>query len=322
VLREIILMITTPNTLPAPVQQTFDDVLLSVRTPNLIHKLGALAKRLPAKGGRTLRMRRYDRLPTAPVPLGPSGATPPATPLTAVDIDATMSFYGLYVAINQQVTLQNQDPVLNETAELLGLSMRMTEDQLTRDMLAATASVYYCTGGNNGDNPTNLSLSDIDTVTAQLLSNDAWMVLNSIGGEDKFGTGPVRDAYLALGHTDLVPNLNNLNGFISKYNYPNQNRTLASEWGTVNNTRFMVSSVGSISPLASGLGNNIYNVFVQGMEALACVEQDNYSAQFLYRPPVFSDPLFQNVTVGYVFAEVPRILNDLWITNMRCTLAT
>lgn len=67
------------------VQQTFDDVLLSVRTPNLIHKLGALSKRLPSKGGRTLRMARYDRLPTAPVPLGPSGATPPATPLTRVD---------------------------------------------------------------------------------------------------------------------------------------------------------------------------------------------------------------------------------------------
>jgi N4-gp56 family major capsid protein len=115
--------ITTPTTLPAAVQQTFDDVLLSVRTPNLIHKLGALSKRLPAKGGRTLRMARYDRLPTAPVPLGPSGATPPATPLNRVDIDATMSFYGLYVAINQQVTLQNQDPVLNETAELLGLSL-------------------------------------------------------------------------------------------------------------------------------------------------------------------------------------------------------
>ena len=29
--------------------------------------------------------------------------------------------------------------VLNETAQLLGLSMRMTEDQLTRDMLASTA---------------------------------------------------------------------------------------------------------------------------------------------------------------------------------------
>ena len=27
----------------------------------------------------------------------------------------------------------------------------MTEDQLTRDMLAATATFYNCTGGTNGD---------------------------------------------------------------------------------------------------------------------------------------------------------------------------
>lgn len=73
----------------------------------------------------------------------------------------------------------------------------------------------------------------------------------------------------------------------------------------------MLSSVASVSPNASALGNDVFNVFVQGMESLACVEQDNYSARFLYRPPVFSDPLFQNVTIGYVFAEVPKILNDL-----------
>ena len=73
----------------------------------------------------------------------------------------------------------------------------------------------------------------------------------------------------------------------------------------------MLSSVGSITPNASALGNDVYNVFVQGMEALACVEQDNYSARFLYRPPVFSDPLFQNVTIGYVFAEVPKLIKNI-----------
>lgn len=103
-------MITTTTTLPAQVQQSFDDKLLSVRTPNLIMKTCAITKRLPSRGGPKLRMSRYDRLPTAPVPLGPSGQTPPATPLMRVDIDATMSFYGQFVAINQQVTLQNQDP--------------------------------------------------------------------------------------------------------------------------------------------------------------------------------------------------------------------
>ena len=313
-------MLTTTSNLPPQVQQTMDDMLLAVPTPNLIMKTGAMLKRLPAKGGNTLRMSRYDRLPTAPVPLGPSGATPPATPLNRVDIDATVSFYGLYVAINQQVILQNQDMVLAETAELLGLSLRMTEDQLTRDMLASSASIYNCTGGVNGDLPTDISLSDIDAVTTALLSNDAWMILDKQQGEDRFGTGPIRNAYLALGHTDLASDLNNINGFISKWNYPNQNETMRSEWGSVNNSRFLLSSVGAVAPNASLLGNSVYSVFFAGMEAYACVEQDNYSAQFLYRPPAFSDPLFQNVTVGYVFAEVPRILNDLWITNMRCTL--
>lgn len=133
-------------------------------------------------------------------------------------------------------------------------------------------------------------------------------------------TGPTRDAYLALGHTALSPSLDNINGFISKWNYPNANSVLQSEWGAVNNVRFMLSSVGSISPNASALGKDVYNVFIQGMEALACVEQDNYSASFIYRPAIFSDPLAQNVTVGYKFAEVPRILNDLWIINTRCTI--
>ena len=39
-------------------------------------------------------------------------------------IDAKISFYGTYVQLNEQVTLQNQDPVLNECAARLGVSLR------------------------------------------------------------------------------------------------------------------------------------------------------------------------------------------------------
>ena len=107
------------------------------------------------------------------VPLSPDGAPIPSTALNRTDIDATVSIYGLYSAINQRVFLQNQDMVLTEVAELMGLSMRMTEDQLSRDALAASATSYTASGGTNGDSPTNISLSDIDTVTTALLSNDA-----------------------------------------------------------------------------------------------------------------------------------------------------
>jgi len=313
-------MITTTDTLPAQVQQHFDDRLLSVRTPNLIHGVAATPKMLPNKGGKTLRMSRYDRLPTFPVPLGTSGATPPAVQPTRNDIDATVSFFGQFIACNQQVTLQNQDPVLNSFCELLGLSLKMTEDQITRDCMNSTSSVYNCTGGNNGDLPTNMSLSDFDEVTSTLMTNDAWMILNSQEGEDKFGTGPVRDAFLALGHTKLSKDFNQLQGAIPKWNYPNTNDTLSSEWCSVNNVRVLLSSVGSVDVTSSRLGNDVYNVFIQGMESVGIVHQDNFTARYLYRPPVFSDPLFQNFTIGTVFCTVSRILNDLWITKMRATL--
>lgn len=116
--------ITTTSVLPSPVQQSFSYKLLSVPVPNMIHKIAAMKKQMPRNGGNTLRMRRYNPLQTAMVPLGNSGITPPAQSLTAVDIDATISFYGTYVTLNEQVTLQNQDPVLNECAARLGVSLR------------------------------------------------------------------------------------------------------------------------------------------------------------------------------------------------------
>jgi len=86
--------ITTTSSLPAPVQQSFSYKLLSVPVPNMIHKIPAMLKQMPRNGGTTLRMRRYNPLNTAMVPLGNSGITPPAQNLTAVDIDAKISFYG------------------------------------------------------------------------------------------------------------------------------------------------------------------------------------------------------------------------------------
>ena len=102
--------ITTSSVLPAPIQQSFSLKLLSVPVPYMIHKIPAELKAMPRNGGTTLRMRRYNPLATAPVPLGNSGITPPPQTLTAINIDAQMDFYGTYILLNEQVTLQNQDP--------------------------------------------------------------------------------------------------------------------------------------------------------------------------------------------------------------------
>lgn len=211
--------------------------------------------------------------------------------------------------------------VLNECAARLGVSLRQTEDQLTRDMLAATASFINCTGGVNGDVPTEITRTDVDTVVRTLLNNNAYTIMDNIEGEDKFGTAPVRDAYFALCSTQLTGNLDSVAGFIHKNQYPAPMNALRSEWGSIGNLRFLVSSIGSQVPSGSSSGNTVFNIFCVGMEAYACIEQDGYSASFIYRPPIYDGPLALNASVGYKFAEVPRITNDLWIINLRATQA-
>jgi len=314
-------MSTTTTILPPPVQQKFSAKLLATPQARLIHGMAAIPYEMEENSGDILRMRRYTRLNTAPVPLGPAMLNPPVQTLTAVDIDARIDWYATYILITKQVTLINQDPVLNEAAARLGQSLRETEDQLIRDMLAGTASVVNCVNGVNGDNPTEITRADVDGVVATLQGNDGDFIANMIEGEDKFGTGPVRDSYFAMCDTGMIGQLEAANGFINKAQYPNQANVSPSEWGSIGNARFFISSRGSITVAASLLGADIYNVFVTAQDAYAKIEQNGVSAKFIYHPPGHGDdPAELRQTAAWRMAQVPRITNDAWIINLRATL--
>jgi len=49
-------------------------------------------------------------------------------------------------------------------------------------MLAATASFINAVGGVNGDNPTEITRSDVDSVTRTLLNNNAYTIMDNIEG--------------------------------------------------------------------------------------------------------------------------------------------
>jgi|SRR5271170_67513 len=312
--------ITTINTLPAPVQQWFDKVLLSRPMPNLMYKRFGLKKTLPSREGRTIRFRRYNNLAPAIVPLGPSGVSPAAQSLTAVDIDATIEWYGSYVLITDQVTAVNQDPVLNETASLLAQSMRESEDILTRDMLVATASQVNCVNGGDGDNPTELTRIDIDIVVQTLLSNNAMFISDDIEGSLKFGTAPIREAFWMFMNSSIIDDLENVTGFISQAQYPSYQNILPYEWGSVGNVRVLQSSFGAQTPQTSMLGNTVYHNMIVAREAYGCVDLTEATAEFIYKPLGYGDdPLNQRQTAGYKFAYATRILNDTWTVDLAST---
>ncbi len=227
-----------------------------------------------------------------------------------------------YVIITDQVTIQNQDPVLNETASLLAQSLRETDDELTRNMLEATASFINCVNGLNGDNPTELSRLDIDAAVFTLIGNSGELISDNIEGEDRFATAPVRESYWTMAHSDVLTDLEAVQGFINTAQYPAQMNILHSEWGSVGNTRWLYSPIGSVTLNASALGADVYNCFTTARQAYANVLQDGATAKFIYQGlGSGNDPLLQRQTSGYKFAQVPRLLNDTWLLNLRATLA-
>lgn len=292
--------------LPPQIQQRYNAKLLSTPERNNIHNLFATPVELPDNQGFIDRQSRYDRLDRFPVPLDDAQLNPPSQQLNRVDVDCRVRVYATYIVLTKQVTITNEDPVLNSASARLGQALRETQDILQRDNLEATASIINCVGGSNGDLPTEMEVSDVDDIVAILQGNDGEYITGMIGGQDKIGTSPIGDSYGAMCHTRMIPVLNNMGEFVRKFRYPNIDKTLSSEWGGINNVRFFVSSQGSITSNASLLGNDIANNFVVAKEGYKVVWQAGGKAKFIYLPPGLSEALAKSQLIdleGYVMQE-------------------
>ena len=166
-----------------------------------------------------------------------------------------------------------------------------------------------------------MSALDISKAVRLLRTANAQFIMDLVEGENKFGTAPVRSCFFGLGHTNLSADMDQLQGFINVANYANQSNLLQAEWGTLRNLRFLLSAVGSITPTASALGADVYNIFIPGQESYDMVDLDGYSAQFIYAPPEIASPrlrLYQ--TAGWKMATVFNTTNTSWALNLRVTL--
>lgn len=307
-------------TLPPQIQQRYNAKLLSTPERNLVHMLFAVPVELPDNQGFIDRQSRYDRLDLFPVPLDDAQTNPPPQALNRVDVDCRVRVYATYIVLTRQVTITNEDPVLNSAAARLGQSLRETQDVLVRDQLESSASIINCVGGVNGDLPTEMAISDVDDIVTVLQNNSAEYITNIVEAEDRFGTSPIGDSYGCMLTTRMIPVLNNIQGFVRKFQYPNIDRTLSTEWGGVNNVRFFVSEQGSVTPNASLLGNDIANCFVAAKESYKVVWQAGGKARFIYLPPGYNnDPCMLRHTAGCSFYQGQCITNDLWIQNLRST---
>lgn len=311
----------TGHSMPAQVQQTFCLKILTTPTPNMCYNYLADPELMPKHGGNYMVWSRYNPLPAAVVDLGDSGADPAAADFSRVDITAKLGFYGQYIIINQQVQLHNQDSVLNAASKRLGVSLRLTEDTLLRNMLLSSAARIYCTGGILNDSPTEITASDIDVAIQSLIDANSWVIQDKIESENKFGIAAQRASYLCVMHTKVRKDLEKCDEFTPVSRYPSPTSILRTEWGSVTNFRFHLTTNGAVIPNSSLNGRDVYAASFAGLENSACVKQDGLSSRFIYLPPeIAGGHLAQNCSVGWSSMQAFAIKNDTWVGNLMCTI--
>lgn len=78
----------------------------------------------------------------------------------------------------------------------------------------------------NGDLPTEMAIGDVDDVVTVLQNNSGEYITQIVEAEPRFGTSPIGDSYGCMLTTRMIPVLNNIQGFVRKFQYPNISQTL------------------------------------------------------------------------------------------------
>ena len=304
--------ITTTTEVDPAVSTYYDRILLERALPFLIHDQFAEQRNIPSKSGNTIKFRRYSSLTTATTPLT-EGQTPNGQKLAKIDLTATIAFYGDFVTITDVIDLTVEDPVLTIEAELLGEQAGETRDELTKDMLAATASLTNASSGTNGNTPTEINKADIQSIVQALLGNKARMLRNVITAGRGQGTTPVRAAFWGTMHSDLItPDLEDVSEFLHTSKYPAQTNVLESEWGATGNVRWVYSTN---AEKTSG-SPDTYKLNIIGRNAYAITSITGGVLRNIVKnfgSSGAADPLNQRATSGWKFPYVSRILNDSFL---------
>jgi N4-gp56 family major capsid protein len=301
---------TTTTQIDSGVDTYYDRKFLDRALPVMpFAQFGQMAH-LPGGNGDTYQWRRYASLTVDKTPLT-EGQDPNPEQMSKTDLRVTASQYGKVVHVTDAVELTVPDRVGRELTILLAENYAETIDELTRDVVCATASTTTCSNGS--PTSTLLNRTDIDTVVQTLLGNRARKTAGNILANTKVGTSPLNMAYFAIADTDLMDDLEDVAGFKSLATYPAQTSIKEGEHGVTGYMRWILTDKGYVS------GSN-YTCPVFGQDAYGIVDITGGKSKLIYHDPkIAGSDLELYSTYGWKDWYACRILNDNYLHGIICT---
>ena len=307
------------------------------------------------QGTSTIKWRRIEQLApsttaltelttTASYMQGRDSVTPSFT-----DVTATVSKYGQFYIVSEEVDIYNPNGTTDEMVGTLGESAGRGLNMLQRNIAEDDTTQRYA------GNVASIGLVDsiitagvLDRVLNELSRNSARTFTPMTTGSQNIGTAPILRAYWAVCHPDVAHDVKGISGFSSVEKYAGQVAIAQDEFGyyagSGRGIRFLMSEDASIDEntgdslsgadlrATSGLAD-IYTISVWGQDALGSVGLGMRHTDGVYRAGenqggfelIFkdrksggtSDPLEEISTLGYKFFYSGAVLNANWARAIR-----
>lgn len=296
----------------------FDRLLLERAIPAFIQNRFADVRDIPQGNTNIIKFRRYTNLVAATTPLV-QGVTPIGSQLSITDLTATVSQYGDYVTLTDFLEMTTLDPVLNETAELLGDQVGDTLDQLTRDVLAAGTNVYYASTAVSNATITSVmrpTLADFKTIVKILKEQQAKRIVEMIDPSTGIATQGIMPAYIGFVHPDTTRDLKDITGFFQIASYPRPEQIMPDEVGAMDEVRLLESTNCKIFPGVGVGGINVYATVIIAKHCYAITRISGEALHMIIKPlgsAGTADPLDQRSTSGWKATHVAVRLNEAWM---------
>lgn len=289
--------------------------MLKAARPLLVHLRWAQVKDIPKNNSAVIKFRRYTLLSANTTALT-EGVTPSGTQLAVTDITATVAQYGDYVTLTDWLQLTTLDPILTETADLLGQQAGNSLDQLARDVIVAGSTVQYASTATTRATVTasmKLTRLEIREAVRTLQNNDAMKVTRMVNPSTGFNTSPINAAFVGVISENTLFDLKNETGWIPVQEYASQSGIMEGEVGAIDDVRFVMTTNAKIFASAGSGSIDIHGTMILAAEYYGTSRIAGAALKNIVKPlgsAGTADPLDQRSTSGWKATFVAVRLNE------------
>jgi len=293
---------------------------------NMLTERFGQQKPLPQKSTRQQKFRRYLALTRVTAALA-EGVTPDAESLTYEDVQCVLEQWGKLVKITDVIEDTHEDPILQESRDLVGEIMAESLEVVRIGVIKAGTQVYRA--GNVATRVLVASVFDRGLLRKSvrlLRANKAKYFTQIVKATPNVATEPVGPAFWAMCHTDLEADIRSLTGFVPTEKYSQSENAIPFEVGKCESVRFVLSplfepwlaqgaAVGATGLIAANATNiDVYPIMIVAPDAYGIVPMKGKNAVDIkvINPgkPDKSDPLGQRGYVGAKTWHTAVILQD------------